>query len=222
MIAAALAVDPEVLIADEPTTALDVTIQAQILDLLKKLQAERGMAVLLITHDLGIVAQMAQRVAVMYAGEIVEVSDKEPFFHAPKHPYSRKLFEALPSPAKRAGGLAMIRGQVPSLTSEFRGCRFADRCDFTFARCREEPPPLYAVPGAHQARCFLYAPGEAQREQREERGERREEGKPFEDPSPLTPHPSLLHVSDLKVHFPIRRGVLRRVVAHVKAVDGVT
>ena len=116
MIAGALAVDPEVLIADEPTTALDVTTQAQILDLLKKLQAERGMAVLLITHDLGIVAQMAQRVAVMYAGEIVETGDREHFFRAPLHPYSRKLFDALPTPAKRAGELAVIRGQVPALT----------------------------------------------------------------------------------------------------------
>ena len=222
MIAGALAVDPEVLIADEPTTALDVTIQAQILDLLKKLQAERGMAVLLITHDLGIVARMAQRVAVMYAGEIVEVADKEPFFRAPRHPYSRKLFDALPSPDKRAGGLAVIRGQVPPLTREFRACRFADRCDFTFARCREEPPPLFALPGGEHVRCFLFAPGEKPREQSKERGERREEGKPFEDTSPLAPHPSLLQVSDLKVHFPIRRGVFRRTVGHVRAVDGVT
>ncbi|HEX9184307.1 MAG TPA: ABC transporter ATP-binding protein, partial [Burkholderiales bacterium] len=96
MIAAALAVDPEVLVADEPTTALDVTIQAQILELLRKLQAERGMALLLITHDLGIVAQMATRVAVMYAGEIVEIASREDFLRAPQHPYSQKLFEALP------------------------------------------------------------------------------------------------------------------------------
>jgi oligopeptide/dipeptide ABC transporter ATP-binding protein len=226
MIAAALAVEPEVLIADEPTTAVDVTIQAQILDLLKKLQAERGMALLLITHDLGIVAQMAQRVAVMYAGQIVEIADRDPFFRAPRHPYSRKLFEALPSPDKRAGGLAVIRGQVPALTGEFRACRFADRCDFTFARCREEAPPLFALPGGHLARCFLSAP-EAQREQGEERGERREEGGrsaavAVEHPSPLTPNASLLQVADLKVHFPIRRGVFRRTVGHVRAVDGVT
>jgi peptide/nickel transport system ATP-binding protein len=219
-----------VLIADEPTTAVDVTIQAQILDLLKKLQAERGMALLLITHDLGIVAQMAQRVAVMYAGQIVEIAEREPFFRAPRHPYSRKLFDALPVPDKRAGGLAVIRGQVPALTGEFRACRFADRCDFTFARCREEPPPLFALPGGHLARCFLFAP-EAQREQREERGERREERSAGEErgvrskerhSSPLTPHASLLEVSDLKVHFPVRRGVLRRTVGQVRAVDGVT
>ncbi|HYX64100.1 MAG TPA: ABC transporter ATP-binding protein, partial [Burkholderiales bacterium] len=136
MIAAALAVEPEVLIADEPTTALDVTIQAQILDLLKTLQAERGMALLLITHDLGIVAKMAHRVAVMYAGEIVELAEKEAFFRAPQHPYSQKLFAALPSPQHRSGELAVIRGQVPALTQAFERCRFAERCDFVFERCR--------------------------------------------------------------------------------------
>jgi peptide/nickel transport system ATP-binding protein len=228
MIAAALAVDPEVLIADEPTTALDVTIQAQILDLLKKLQAERGMALLLITHDLGIVAQMAQRVAVMYAGEIVEVADKEPFFRAPQHPYSRKLFDSLPSPARRAGELAMIPGQVPSLTTDFRGCRFAGRCEFTFARCREEAPRLIELPGGHLARCHLREEGaDGPRNGGEERGVRSEErvqpaARALEHPSPLTPHTSLMEVSDLKVHFPIRRGILRRTVGHVRAVDGVT
>src|SRR6185436_4293214 len=115
MIAGALAVDPEVLIADEPTTARDVTIQAQILELLARLQAERGMALLLITHDLGIVARMAHRVAVMYAGEIVELAERGDFMRAPQHPYSQKLFAALPSPQRRAGELAVIRGQVPPL-----------------------------------------------------------------------------------------------------------
>ncbi|MGH8766165.1 MAG: ABC transporter ATP-binding protein, partial [Burkholderiales bacterium] len=116
MIAAAIAVDPEVLVADEPTTALDVTLQAQILELLAKLQRERGMALLLITHDLGIVAKMADRVAVMYAGEIVEVAPRAAFFKAPQHPYSQKLFAALPGAAQR-GALAQIRGQVPPLTA---------------------------------------------------------------------------------------------------------
>ena len=137
MIAGALAVEPEVLIADEPTTALDVTIQAQILDLLAKLQAERGMALLLITHDLGIVAKMAHRVAVMYAGEIVELAEREAFMRAPQHPYSQKLFDALPSPQRRSEGLAVIRGQVPPLTTRFTSCRFADRCEIGRASCRE-------------------------------------------------------------------------------------
>jgi peptide/nickel transport system ATP-binding protein len=215
MIAGALAVDPEVLIADEPTTALDVTIQAQILDLLKKLQAERGMAVLLITHDLGIVARMAQRVAVMYAGEIVEVANVESFFRAPQHPYSRKLFDALPLPDRRASSLAVIPGQVPSLTSEFRGCRFAGRCEFTFDRCREEAPQLIALPGGHLARCHLREEGPD--------GPRRR-GPPSTHVTAETADRAelLLSVEELKVHFPIRRGVFRRTVGHVRAVDGVT
>jgi peptide/nickel transport system ATP-binding protein len=215
MIAGALAADPEVLIADEPTTALDVTIQSQILDLLKRLQAERGMAVLLITHDLGIVAQMAQRVAVMYAGEIVELGGREAFFRAPQHPYSRKLFEALPSPEKRAGDLAVIRGQVPALTGTFRGCRFAERCELAFERCRAEAPRLIALPGGQQARCFL-----------RERGPEvpRETAPGVSRPAArrAVESPVLLEVEDLKVHFPIRRGVFKRTVGHVRAVDGVS
>ena len=222
MIAAALAVDPEVLIADEPTTAVDVTIQAQILDLLKKLQAERGMALLLITHDLGIVAQMAQRVAVMYAGQIVEVAEREAFFRAPQHPYSRKLFEALPAPDKRAGGLAVIRGQVPALTGEFAGCRFADRCDYTFARCREEVPSLYGTGGGRLTRCHLYAPegdrgaGALMKEAPRSVVAGDEDAVSAGSLSPL------LEVRDLRVHFPIRKGIVRRTVGQVKAVDGVT
>src|SRR5688572_4656945 len=152
MIAGALAVDPEVLVADEPTTALDVTIQAQILELLQKLQAERGMALLLITHDLGIVAQMAHRVAVMYAGEIVEVAEREAFFRAPQHPYSQKLFAALPSPRRRAGELAVIRGQVPPLTQAFDHCRFAEPCDFVSDRYRVEAARLQEPAPGHFAR----------------------------------------------------------------------
>ena len=215
MIAGALAVDPEVLIADEPTTALDVTIQSQILDLLKKLQAERGMAVLLITHDLGIVAQMAQRVAVMYAGEIVEVGSREAFFRAPQHPYSRKLFEALPSPDKRSAELAVIRGQVPPLTGVFRSCRFAERCEQAFDRCRQEAPKLVVLPGDQQARCFL-----------RERGPDAPRARHAAVQGTAMPGGAagevLLRVEALKVHFPIRRGVFKRTVGHVKAVDGVS
>jgi peptide/nickel transport system ATP-binding protein len=216
MIAAALAVDPEVLIADEPTTALDVTIQAQILDLLARLQVERGMALLLITHDLGVVARMADRVAVMYAGEIVEVTGREAFFRAPQHPYSQKLFAALPSPQRRAGELAVIRGQVPPLTGAFAHCRFVERCDEAFARCRAEAPRLLAAAPGHFARCHL---------------REREAAPPRVSPSTVggsrqadggASPPVLLEVKDLKVHFPVRRGVLKRTVGHVKAVDGVS
>jgi peptide/nickel transport system ATP-binding protein len=214
MIAGALAVEPEVLIADEPTTALDVTIQAQILDLLAKLQAERGMTLLLITHDLGIVAKMAHRVAVMYAGEIVEIADREAFMRAPQHPYSQKLFDALPSTERRARGLAVIRGQVPSLTRKFDRCRFADRCEFVFDRCRFEAPGLYEPTPGHLARCFLREDGPAeQRIAGGDAGEKRAQPASGE---------RLLAVEDLKVHFPIRKGILRRAVGQVKAVDGVS
>ena len=215
MIAGALAVDPEVLIADEPTTALDVTIQAQILDLLAKLQAERGMALLLITHDLGIVARMAHRVAVMYAGEIVELAERAAFFRAPQHPYSQKLFAALPSPQQRAGALAVIRGQVPPLTGVFRHCRFAERCDQVFDRCRAEAPALVEPAPGHLARCFLREQGAAPPRTALLSYVRTSEVK-ADDRSVL------LEVKDLKVHFPVRRGILRRTVGQVRAVDGVS
>jgi peptide/nickel transport system ATP-binding protein len=218
MIAAALAAEPEVLIADEPTTALDVTIQAQILDLLAKLQAERSMAILLITHDLGIVARMAQRIAVMYAGEIVEVAGRDDFFAAPQHPYSQKLFQALPSPEKRGHELSVIAGQVPPLTGGFEGCRFAERCEFTYARCRSEAPQLIPVAGGRAprlARCHL-------REEGPDRGVL-EQSEPLEETQIApTSAPVLAQVRDLKVHFPIRAGLFRRTVGHVKAVDGIS
>jgi peptide/nickel transport system ATP-binding protein len=213
MIAGALAVDPEVLIADEPTTALDVTIQAQILDLLAKLQAERGMALLLISHDLGVVAKVAQRVAVMYAGEIVEVATREAFFRAPQHPYSQKLFAALPGAGQR-GELAVIRGQVPPLTQAFNHCRFAERCDFVFDRCRGEAPKLIEPIKGQLVRCHLRekdvaAPRQASLSQKASVSARQES-------------PRLLEAKDVKVHFPIRRGIFRRTVGYVKAVDGVS
>ena len=214
MIAAALAVEPEVLIADEPTTALDVTIQAQILDLLAKLQAERGMALLLITHDLGIVARMAQRVAVMYAGEIVEIAARDAFFRAPQHPYSQKLFAALPSPQQRSGALAVIRGQVPPLTTAFDHCRFAERCDEAFDRCRSEAPRLLEPATGHFARCHLREQGLA--------ASRVISTEKYKNTVVEEQRSVLLEVKDLKVHFPVRRGVLKRTVGVVKAVDGVS
>jgi len=228
MIAMALACDPQLLIADEPTTALDVTIQAQVLELLRELQQARGMALMLITHDLGVVAEMAHRVAVMYAGEIVETAPREAFFARPAHPYSRKLFDSLPSRGKRGEALSVIRGSVPALTREFTGCRFADRCDSAWDLCRTSVPEVHDIGGGQTARCHLFAPGE----KRDEGGGRRAEGRPSNQaaviphPSALSPQPSdarpLLQVRDLKVHFPIHRGILKRVVARVKAVDGVS
>jgi peptide/nickel transport system ATP-binding protein len=218
MIAAALAAEPEVLVADEPTTALDVTIQAQILDLLAKLQAEQSMAILLITHDLGVVARMAQRVAVMYAGEIVEVAERDAFFAAPQHPYSQKLFESLPSPDKRGGELSVIAGQVPPLTGRFTGCRFADRCEYTFARCRTEAPRLIVPAGSPEvrlARCHLREEGLA--------GSPAAQGEALEETQfAAASAPLVAKVEDLKVHFPIRKGLFKRTVGYVRAVDGIS
>ena len=156
MIAIALACDPALLIADEPTTALDVTVQAQVLDLLCELQRRRGMAMLLITHDLGVVAQMAQQVAVMYAGEIIETAPVSAFFAGPAHPYSRKLFESLPDRVGRGKTLAAIRGTVPTLTRQFAGCRFAERCDSALVHCADTIPAWGAVRDGQRAKCHLY------------------------------------------------------------------
>ena len=158
MIAIAIAAGPSLLIADEPSTALDVTLQAQILELLKALQRERGMALLFITHDLGVVAQIADRVAVMYAGHIVETGARAAFFQSPAHPYSRKLFAAVPSTGKRGRVLAVIPGSVPALWCEFPGCRFASRCDSAWDTCRTVPPEMLPLAPDQAARCHLHDP----------------------------------------------------------------
>jgi peptide/nickel transport system ATP-binding protein len=224
MIAIALAAEPDLVIADEPTTALDVTIQKQILDLLRDLQRASGMAMLLITHDLGIVSQMAHRVALMYAGQIVEVAKTDEFFARPLHPYAQMLFAALPDTAKRGQPLAAIAGTVPRLDQEFAGCRFADRCPRAFDECPGTPPALY-VPGAgHQVRCLLYrapvqAPGELRQIEREPAMPARSAGRA--GPAAATDK-KLLEVRDYKVWFPIRKGLLKRTAGYVKAVDGVS
>ena len=160
MIAMALACEPELLIADEPTTALDVTIQAQILDLMRDLQRDSNTAVILITHDLGIVAEMADRVAVMYAGEIVEEADVEELFAEPKHPYTQGLIGSVPILGQLKDELAVIPGNVPNLVDLPVGCRFADRCqariDHGLEKCTVEKPQLLQVGERHKARCWLY------------------------------------------------------------------
>jgi oligopeptide/dipeptide ABC transporter ATP-binding protein len=157
----ALACRPALLIADEPTTALDVTIQAQILALILDLQKQLGMGLILITHDLGVVAQTAQRVIVMYAGRKVEEADVETLFANPRHPYTRGLLASipvLPSPGARTDTrLAEIPGIVPSLTRLPAGCAFAPRCELAIARCREEKPPLQTWGGNHLAACWRAA-----------------------------------------------------------------
>lgn len=153
MIAIALAAEPDLLIADEPTTALDVTIQAQILDLLKSLQMERGMAMLLITHDLAVVSGMADQVALMYAGQIVEVASAADFFVRPSHPYAKLLLQALPGEDLRGRQLAAIHGTVPALTQTFHGCRFAPRCPYQTESCVEKSVLMTALTEDHHVRC---------------------------------------------------------------------
>ena len=160
MIAMALACAPALLIADEPTTALDVTIQAQVLDLLRALRDETGTAILLITHDLGVVAEMCDDVAVMYAGEIVEQAPVARIFEAPQHPYTVGLIGSLPKLGERRARLPAIAGTVPQLTDLPPGCRFAPRCPFADDRCRREAPPPVAIAGGHVSHCWK-APLEA-------------------------------------------------------------
>jgi peptide/nickel transport system ATP-binding protein len=217
MISIALAGEPDLLIADEPTTALDVTIQAQVLELLQRLQQETRMAILLITHDLGIVAGMADRVAVMYAGQIVEEASRDHFFGNARHPYSRKLFQSLPEVHRREQALDTIKGTVPSLDRVFTGCRFVDRCDYAWEPCHSQVPNWNRAESGHHARCHLLdpsfsAPVTVEGEHRNSaiaashhsRGER------------------LLQITDLKVHFPIHKGLFKRVAGYVYAVDGVS
>ena len=147
MIAIALACDPELLIADEPTTALDVTIQAQILDLMRELKRTSEAAIILITHDLGVVAEVCDEVAVMYAGEIVERAPADALFEAPEHPYTVGLLASIPRLDLRAERLAAIEGILPDMTAPPVGCRFADRCPFVLDECRAAPPPVVELGG---------------------------------------------------------------------------
>jgi oligopeptide/dipeptide ABC transporter ATP-binding protein len=158
MIAMALICHPQILIADEPTTALDVTIQAQILELLERLQRELGMAVLLITHDLGVVAGTTDRVVVMYAGQVVETAPTRDLFARPQHPYTEGLMESIPRLDRPRARLHSIPGSVPAATAWPPGCRFHPRCPYAWDKCRTEEPPLLetGTPG-HTARCWLVA-----------------------------------------------------------------
>ncbi|MBA2564963.1 MAG: ABC transporter ATP-binding protein [Gemmatimonadetes bacterium] len=156
MIAMALSCNPSLLIADEPTTALDVTIQAQILELLNGLQRDLGMAVMLITHDLGVIAETAHRVVVMYAGIVVEESDVVPLFDEPKHPYTQGLLESVPKLTEKKSRLATIAGTVPSPVDRAPGCPYANRCPYVMEICRIEMPLLAELAAGHSVRCHLY------------------------------------------------------------------
>jgi peptide/nickel transport system ATP-binding protein len=219
MIAMAMACEPGLLIADEPTTALDVTVQAEILQLMKSLQSQKGMAILLITHDLGIVAEVADRVAVMYAGRIIEEAPRERLLRNPAHPYTVKLLQSLPARTQRAQALQTIEGRVPAAHDLPPGCRFAARCHMVQTACHEVDPPLLLIEEQHTAACILY---DATRQGRRIT--------PAEVRTPPAPRPRtlaydepipLLRLEGLTVHFPIRRGLFKRTVGHVRAVDGI-
>jgi len=222
MIAMALAGQPKLLIADEPTTALDVTIQAQVLKLLRDTQQKSRMAMLLITHDLGVVAQMAHQVGVMYAGQIIEQAPREQLFARPAHPYTQKLFAALPDAGRSGQPLAAIPGNVPLLGTPFTACRFAPRCDKAWALCHDKVPEWTKLENGQGVRCHLYTSPMGNEK--------------LSLKVPLSPDSStageesgeeemdypLLQVESLQVHFPIRQGIWQRTVGHVKAVDGVS
>ena len=230
MIAMTLAAEPDFLIADEPTTALDVTIQAQILDLLKDLQREQRMGLLLITHDLAVVSGMAHRVALMYAGQIIEVATAKTFFASPQHPYARALMRALPDSARRGQALEAIAGTVPPLSQDFAGCRFEPRCARAMPHCAHTRPELVRVDslGGHsEVRCLLFVPGAVPVGDTP--------AKPITRPVAAAPrqgdaaaarpadiHKPLLDVQGLRVRFPIRGGVLQRTQGYFDAVDDVS
>ncbi len=229
MIAMALVCEPKLLIADEPTTALDVTTQANILDLIRDLQQEMGMSVIFITHDLGVVADIAHEVVVMYLGTVVERGTVEQIFAAPKHPYTRALLRSIPTldqaTVARNSRLDTISGTVPHPLSRPRGCSFHDRCTFAVAGvCDVVTPPSIRLDDGRDVRCLAY----------DAQFEISLQANAIADPStvaltspPATvateaQRPVLLDVQDLKMHFPIHSGFLNRVTGHVKAVDGVS
>ncbi len=159
MIAMMLSCNPSLLIADEPTTAVDVTIQAQILDLMRELRQKLGMSILIITHNLGVIAEMCDRVAVMYAGNIVEQGDLKTLFKSPKHPYTHALLAAVPKVGTKKGELASIPGMVPSLITPPPGCKFHPRCPYAMDICRKKFPQMVEIGKGQLARCFLYGGG---------------------------------------------------------------
>ena len=223
MIAMVLATEPDYLLADEPTTALDVTVQAQVMALLRDLQREQGLGLLLITHDLALVSGFADQVALMYAGQMVELAPAGDFFRAPAHPYAQALLRALPDAQRRDEPLAAIAGSVPGLSERLCGCRFKRRCPHAMPVC-DEPVPLFRPGPGREVRCVLYAPGAVPPTP----GETAEALQPQvalstkADAAAKAGTAPLLEVKSLSVGFPIRKGLLRRVVGHVDAVQDVS
>jgi peptide/nickel transport system ATP-binding protein len=228
MIAIALSCEPDLLIADEPTTALDVTIQMQILELIRELNRQLGMSVLLITHDFGVAVELADRIAVMYAGKIVEQGEMRKLLTQPEHPYTQGLIRSVESYQRQGGELYTIRGNIPPLSALPGGCRFHPRCDFASDRCRAEEPPLTAAEGAdhgHQVACWhTAAAAEAFADYRRARATLTSEladGAPLAQEEGAQPK-TLIELRQLSKRFPLRSRLFTRQKRAVQAVDGVT
>ena len=213
MIAMALACEPKLLIADEPTTALDVTIQAQVLSLMSDLQKQTGMAILLITHDMGIVNQMADDLCVMYGGRVAEYGSRENIFNHMAHPYTQRLFNSIPKIEKTENFLDTIPGLVPPATEYEEGCRFSGRCSEVMDVCFERESKAHPISKNHQAVCHLI----------EKQPTRQQNLLSKTDPIPVRQVESqpLVRVQNLKTHFPVRKGIFLRVANHVRAVDNI-
>ena len=219
MIAIALSCDPRLLIADEATTALDVTIQEQILDLMKSLTSQLGTALLIITHNLGVVARYADRVNVMYAGKMVETGPAEELYGSPKHPYTVGLLDSVPRLDEPVGTrLVPIEGEIPDLTELPSGCAFRPRCRWAIDRCVNEEPPLQEIATLRRSACW-----ESERVNRSGRGVITKINPAAEETGSATGDRPLLEVTDLAVHFPVTRGfIFERRVGSIKAVDGIS
>jgi len=224
MIAMGLSQSPKLLIADEPTTALDVTIQAQILNLMRDLKEQLNTAVILITHDLGVVAEMADRVAVMYAGQIVEQAETEALFKNPRHPYTQGLIASIPIMGQLKERLSVIPGTVPNLVNAPEGCHFAPRCqarvDNNLTKCTEESPEMTIVGDDHTLRCWLYDTDMVAISS--EKPDELEEVSSDKTKSAQEQPEDLIKVENLIKYFPVHGGILKRVVAQVRAVDDVS
>ena len=209
MIAMALACEPKLLIADEPTTALDVTIQAQVLSLMSDLQKQTGMAILLITHDMGIVNQIADDLCIMYGGRVAEYGSRKQIFNNRTHPYTQRLFSAIPKLEKTDTLLDTIPGLVPSATEYGEGCRFADRCSEVMDICHKQESKVHHISTNHQTVCHLM----------EKRTMPKQKGKTIPLPPRKFDNKPLVRIRNLKTFYPIRKGVFLRVANHIRAVD---
>ncbi|MBT6345213.1 MAG: ATP-binding cassette domain-containing protein, partial [Nitrospina sp.] len=213
MIAMALACEPKLLIADEPTTALDVTVQAQVLGLMSDLQKQTGMAILLITHDMGIVNQMADDLCIMYGGRIAEYGNQGEIFKHRVHPYTQRLFSSIPKLEKSDLLLDTIPGIVPSATEYAEGCRFADRCSEVMDVCQERESEVHQISATHQSVCHLLDKTLANRPQHRSATNA--------IPACKIEDHALVRIRNLKTYFPVRKGVFLRVANYIRAVDNI-